>query len=1315
MSATPKVGAISVRPIGLLPWINWKQVLILVTVLCMAIFCPGVRAQSGAGSIQGTVTDSTGAVIPGASIRVVNNATNVPATAKSSGVGFYQVPGLFVGTYTVTVSAPNMKTYVKTIQLLVSQTAVVNPVMTAGAVTQQVEVTGNTVQLTDTTSGTIGSTLENQRISQIPMNGREVLALTQMTTPGLESLEGQGTRANGLMPEALEYVADGVPLLNRNFGGPNATDRGQFPDPDSIQEVKMDLTDANAQFATPGTAIITTKSGTNQLHGSAFETAVNSYWGTAKNRNQSSTFKELPYIRNEFGASAGGPIVIPHVYHGKDKSFWFFAYERYSLATTTQESVTVPTTAMRGGDFSNLLTIATPVQLYDPSTTYDSGSATCPGTPITASNPTGTNPYCRQPFTNDQIPIGRLNPSAKLLNSITPLPSNSNNPFELGNLSAPNVTFVRVPTITFRLDHSFNETNKAYLRYTSNDQYNRALRNYPSQSPATIAGNGFPDGASGYQIIPDSNFAGAVGYTHVFSPTFFSETILSQQWFMQYVGGGGNPNLNYDKMLGLPNNFGETGFPVISGMHAYQFGGTMFQYQENQIISQIDENLTKTVGKHQMLFGGRYRHERLYYLNSRRADSAGFSNLTTGLYDPSSGKANEGTAAPATGISDADFFLGSAGSYSVQLEPPPSWFRDMEFDAYFQDNYHVSRNLTLNLGLRYEAHPAPHTKYNVTQNFDLKNDALVLGAPISQLIQQGWTTQAIITNMLNIGTKFETPAEAGMPSALIEGANLTVGPRVGIAWQPFGNRFGTVLRGGYGRYIYPIPTRNFNPGPQNLPFMYGYTQNYNAANQSPDGFPNYLLRHPQSIFMGVNAANVVDSTTVTAITPGSGFSVAEPDYKPDQVTEVNATLEQPLRGNSALRVSWVWSHGSYLDQGYFPNNHPSTFLWEVQTGIDPPNGGASVIGTPQQNTYAATATGPYDNTVWGSFNWDEKTGWSNDNELELNYQRLYHNGLAYQIFYVWGRNFRVGGNSTRDGTVYPTQSYFGVMNNANVTVSSPYPITTPPVPPARPSGIASYADWHALNVWERYQLDAGTPPQHIQFNYVYDLPFGRGKQFLSRSNRFLDELIGGYQIAGDGSILNQIFQPNGGYWGPINPIHLYKHGTKINDCRSGTCYSEYMWFNGYIPSTQIAGPNCTNGKCVYGLPADYQPYAEPIDTVPGTSNYNTNNVTVSGGSLKAGGETQGYGSGPVGANPYSKTFIHGPWNWNSDISLYKVFPITERANLRFNMDVFNFLNHQGFTNPNGTDGTERYLAGGNPGASSYNTPRQVQFTLRLSF
>ena len=651
-----------------------------------------------------------------------------------------------------------------------------------------------------------------------------------------------------------------------------------------------------------------------------------------------------------------------------------------------------------------------------------------------------------------------------------------------------------------------------------------------------------------------------------------------------------------------------------------------------------------------------------------------------------------------TGYQDADFFLGGAASYSVTQEAPYIHFHDMEFDGYFQDNWHVSRNLTANLGVRYEAHPAPWQKYGLMENFDLKNDAVVLTNPISYYVSNGYTTQTIVNNLVSDGVKFETPSQAGFPRAGIDNADFTVGPRVGLAYQPFGGRFGTVIRGGYGRYIYPIPVRNFERDIMlNEPFVSGYTQNYTAANQSPDGLPNYLLRYPQPVVMGENSSGVVNSSTPNAILPGN-FSLLniDPDDKPDFVTQTNFTVEQPIKGSSALRLTWLWSHGTNLDHYYNYNNHPSQYVWEVNTGTALPTGAAS-----------AYATGPYDHTTYGQNTIITKDGWSNDNALQVNYQRLFDRGVAYQITYVWSKPFRVGGNTFRDGQVDPTANY---ATGSVGTVASPFGTLTPGfLPPAQPANIAPYAEFHKLEVFEQYQVDTAIPKQHITFNGIVDLPFGRGKMFLGKSNRLVDEIVGGWQLAGDGSIVSQDFAINSGNWGPTNPLKIYKHGAPITDCRSGTCHKSFLWFNGYIPPTANANAGCTT-NCVSGLPANYAPYQTPIDTTPGTQYYGANEVAVT---LANGNVVNTpYSPGPNGSNPFSHTILKGPINWTSDASLFKVFPITEGVNLRFNFDAFNAFNVQGYNNPSGTDGTESVAP---QVASSYNTPRQLQFTLRLTF
>ena len=1264
--------------------------LVIVALLVMVVLCsPGAFAQSGAGSIQGVVTDAAGAVIPSASIHVVNDATGVAFDTKANEVGFYQSPGLFAGTYTVRIVAPQMEASQRTIELLVGQRAVVNASLKVGSTAQTVDVTGDTVQLVTPTSGVISSTLENSRINQLPMNGRNVLTLVQETTPGLENCTESSSCPSGLAGGAMEYMVDGVTLLNSEFGGTHVGS-AQVPDPDSIQEVRVETNGSGAESATPAIGILTTKSGTNQLHGTLFETARNNAWGIARSRANPSNFVAPHYVRNEFGASAGGPIVIPHLYDGKNRSFWFFAYERYSLAASTYQNMTVPTAAMRNGDFSGLINSSGILQqLYDPNTTIY--------------NPAGgsAGSWSRKPFINNQIPVSRESPDAKIFNDITPLPTTAANPMVMTNLAALSPQYQVTPNITFRLDHTFNQNNRAYLRYTQTNTNYYFLRNDPAE-PASLPADGLPANASGVSLNQYGLFAPAIGFTHIFSPTFFAETIISQQWFGEQNYAGGTPFANFEKQLGLPNNFGEIGFPIVgSGEIFSPLDGTQFQYGVTQIISSLDENLTKTFGQHQFLFGIRYRHERFGSRPNEIEDTVQFNGQATGLEDPTSGKNYSATAN--TGNANADEFLGAASNYSVNTDPPYGHIHNNEYDAYFQDNYHVRKNLTVNLGLRYEAHPSPVVGDGIMMAFDIPNHAMVTSRTPAQLIAKGYTTQAVITNDINDGVKFETPEAAGMPSSLLRSYDFTFGPRVGVAWTP-SSRLGAVVRGAYGRFIYPEPVGNYLKAfNRRNPFTLSYSQNYTAANQSPDGLKNYLLRSPQSVVMGVNSSNVVNSASTTAILPGLSVQTDNPDFPPNFVTQTNFTIEQPLKGNSVLRLSYLYTHGTNLDQILEYNNPPSSYNWQMATGTVPPSG--SVIGS---NQYAATATGPYDQVTYGGNTLTQKSGWSNYNALQANYQRLFHHGLAYQVSYVWSKSMSVQGSGTAQNDILPYQDY---VDSGLGTMTAAYGAAyAPPLPPPPPANTPSYGYYRALNRFENYMVDTSSPKQHIQFNGIVDLPVGRGKRFFGHSNRLVDELIGGFELAGAGTIVSQDFTVTSTNWGPTHPLKVYKHKAPITDCRSGVCYKEFEWFNGYLAPTVVAGNPCAGSSrnVVTGLPGGWAPYQSPIDTTcPTTDKYfggNEVNITTLDGKTSA----ISYAPSPAGSNRYSHTVLNGPMNYSVDLSLFKVFPITERVKLRVNMDAFNAFNIQGYSNPNGTDGTENMT-------SSYNTPRELQFSARLTF
>ena len=1211
-------------------------------------------AQSGAGSIQGTVQDVTTAPIPGCSIHVVNQATNVAIDTTTNTSGFYSMPGLFAGTYTLTFTSPGMKKHEAVITLQNAQVAVLNVTLSIGDVAEKVVVTAETVQLATYDSGTVSTHLDSKRIDQLPQNGRNILGLAQNTVPGLE---GGGTRANGLMQEGMEYSQDGAPMTNRNFGGEANSAQATLPDPDAVQEAKFEILNSSAKFATPATVIITTKSGTNDFHGSLFETFRNNYFGIARARQNPADFAAPHLVRNEFGASIGGPILIPKLYDGRNRSFFFYAYERFSLRQAANQLVTVPTVAMRNGDFSGLVNRAGILQqLYDPNTTQGPG-----------------NNYARLPFVNNQIPLSRISPLAKTLYAATPLPQTPDNPLINSNFNAVNNIEQTVPNQTVRFDHVFNEANRAYFRFTDIDQDQQALRNYPANSPANVEGGGLPAGATGFQRIPIRTISGALGYSKVFSSTFFSETIFSMQWQRMYVEGNQASQKNYEKQLGLPNNFGQIGFPDIGANLIMPYGGSMWNYGMSQRLSTIDENLNKIWGKHEFAFGFRYRHEKFGYLSDRSPDQVAFTNLGTAIYDPATG-ANYGARAN-TGYADADFFLGLGASYNQRRNAPFNDCSLREFALYFQDNYRVSQRLTLNLGLRWEAHPAPRARNDYLVTFDLKSTSLVLPRPLEYYVEKGLTSQAILTNLKNLGVNFATPEQVGLPSRGFYGSNKNFLLRLGFAYTPSIGRNGTVIRGGYGEHIYPVPVRNsIRYLTANYPFTASYSQSYTAASQAPDGLPNFLLRSAPAVIAGQNSSDVVNSESTTALLPGISLgTTAHSYYPPARVREGNLSIEQPFRDGSVFRITYVFTHGENLDQNYTWNNAPSAYVWQVATGTTPPTG-----------PLASVATRPWDKKVWGGGNLSMKTGFSNDSALQLNYQRPFNKGIAYQIFYVYSRAFRVGGNTFRDNTLFPAANF---------------------APGVLPAGldVGTYLEpSRALNRYQNYMVDTAIPLHRITYNGVVDLPVGRGKRFLGSSNRFVDALLGGYQVAFVGTVVSQAFAVASANWGATSPIQRYKSSVPVTDCRSGVCRPAYMWFNGYLSPTQINTPNG-----VQGVPADYIPYLAPINNTPGAPNFGNNNVPVT---LADGRQVvTAYSPGPgTGAHPFGHMVLEGPINQRADISLYKVFSITEGVKLRFNMDAFNAFNIQGLVNPNTSDGIQSLQ-------TSYWTPRQIQFTLRLLF
>jgi len=292
---------------------------------CMAFFVSlwlgvAVWAQTGAGNIQGTVKDVTGAVIPHAKVLLTHAQTGRQSETTTNEVGFYLFPSVLIGSYRLRVQAAGMKDWEGELLLQTGQTAVVDPVLTVGATATEITVAGDVTPLVTTTSSTLGSVLERTRIEQLPLNGRFFQTLVQVTTPGIEGA-ASSPRVYGLRATAMEFLQDGAVLTNRDTGELS----GRPPGLDTIEEFRVETNNSSARMNRPATTIINTRSGSNQLHGALFETHRNNAFGVARRRED--FYQKPPHlVRNEFGASAGGPIYLPKLYNGRNRTFFFFAY-----------------------------------------------------------------------------------------------------------------------------------------------------------------------------------------------------------------------------------------------------------------------------------------------------------------------------------------------------------------------------------------------------------------------------------------------------------------------------------------------------------------------------------------------------------------------------------------------------------------------------------------------------------------------------------------------------------------------------------------------------------------------------------------------------------------------------------------------------------------------------------------------------------------------------------------------------------------------------------------------------------------------------
>jgi hypothetical protein len=1205
--------------------------------LMLAVVAVRLFSQTGGAPVQGTVTDPSGAVVPSAEVVLTEAATSRAQKTTTNNAGLYVFPASPIGAYTLAVSATGMERWEGRIVLEAGLAAEVNVALKVGTASTKVTV-GDVTPMVDTSTPTVSERLDRNRIEQFPVN--DAMGLVAATTPGFEG-GGSGPRAYGLRNDSTELTVDGGPASDRSEGGT----QGAAPEATYISEVQVDTLNSSARYNRPGTVVVVTKSGTNSLHGQAYEANEdNSVAGVARQRQSTSTTPPF-LIQNLFGGSIGGPVYIPKVYKGKNRTFFFFDYSRYFLRQRTSVSTTVPTEAHRNGDFSGLTNAALQkITLYNP---YTTGSA--------------ANNYVRTPFPNNQIPTTMESPLAKYLYSITPLPTVPNVNTATGNNWIGGArTFQNRNAEVLRIDHTLTDRDRMYIRLQSG-----------SRLIASNTGNIAPllnDTTNlTYNIYPDHN--GVLSWTHTFSPSFFSEFLFSDSWEFYQFHVGNSANENVDAILGLPNPFNGVGWPAISGTgYGTTYSASTPRNNVTNIFN-VEENLTKVIGRHKIQFGGAVRKELDNVLPQQQQvpGSDSFGTNYTALYNPASGTAYQPFAM--TGSQAAEMYMGLLETYNNNLVRSFYLWRSNEYALYAQDEFKLGRRLTLTYGLRYEYRPPITEANNNLMGFDKAHDAVILPLSEDEMVRKGYTTTQVYTQFTNIGMKVETPQQAGLPNALVYPNKHDIGPRVGLAWRVGESSRSPVLRGGYGLYYFPIPSFGYEAGMRsNPPESDLYTYNFNSTNYQP--LQNWALLSAPTVIAGLNSTYVVNVNNATAIAPGSMNPIVyfNPHLPTARAHQWNVTLEKELSFNTVVSASWVGTAGRDLDQSYQYNAAPNAYVWYASSGVALPTG-----------LFAGTGTRQYDKTTWNSITEYSHVGYSNYEGLKLELLHRYSRGYAFQWFYVLGNALAtVTGNSNTATT--------GNLIPLDTNLYLPGAVPTDP---------------DKLNRFLNYQRDISLPKHHMQWNFMVDLPFGKGKFIGRNAGRLVDSFIGGWQISGVGSMVSNYITMPTNNWANFGKLQVYGKGAPVQNCTSGTCIAGYLWYNAYIPANLINKPNG-----IMGVPSDYVPLQTPLYPTPASGgsnpNYETNNVFIT---LQNGSVVQTQLN--TNLNPYRNQYFLGPFAYTQSALLYKSIPIREAVRLRFEADFFNIFNAQGLNQP-GTYGISSLQ-------TSAKAARQIQLTLRLFY
>ncbi len=807
------------------------------------------RGQSTFGSVIGTAKDPSGRMIAGATVRLTNIGTGITQTATTGGRGFYSFLNLEPAHYSVSVEAKGFVAQTFTDVLLQARQVVrVDANLKIGSETTMVTVQATSAGAINTDQSSIAATKMGQSLVDLPVaiysrsTGSTSAYSTLTTQPGVQTDESNNLVIAGSTPALQSYTLDGVSTMNVEFGGP-ATEL--FPSFNSIAEIRVGESNNNAEYG--GVTDVTTisRSGTNVFHGGLFDNEEN----TAFNAGDPFALAKPSIHMHNFGGYLGGPLLIPHVYNGHNRTFFFASYEGLRLPKQQPILVSVPSVAMRQGNLCSYLNGQGVSQVYQP----DGTPIPCGSVPVSATSANALNTLFPQP-------------------NFGPADSYQNNYQQ--NVSTP----ISSDQGDVRIDHYFNGNQNVFVRYSYKSMGS-------SESPLNV---GSP--VLGTVATPQtlSNLTGA--YNWVIRPTLvnefragFSSTDNLTNFnanaanLVQQIGIQGLPQI---PSFAAAPNFSINGFVSTGGGNASE--------QKNKTIEFID-NLSWNHNHHSMKFGVQFN--RLRYQDD---NVFGGSEVGAYTYDTSSPVGQQ------IGDPYTAFLLGYPDIVSLaQVSDPGMVGIGHSYIFYAQDEWRATNTLTINIGMRYELHPPLAALNHNTAAFMPDYSSVVNGQVVNGAVavpdQKGLALTEPGFAQSIAPTPILTAAEAGIPSTLRYTNKTDWGPRIGFAWRLFGNDE-TVLRGGYGRYVaIPLGFSSYTGWAVSTSYFANYQNAYNSNGQPELTFPSPF---PSNLFVP-GLANFYDVFPLHYIDP--------------TVQEWNLTLERTVGRDIGLRFTYMGNHGTHLD------------------------------------------------------------------------------------------------------------------------------------------------------------------------------------------------------------------------------------------------------------------------------------------------------------------------------------------------------------------------------------------------------------------